>query len=219
MLKRYYSDVTEIGRPPLRERKKLATRAALRDAALRLAIEVGPQNVRVGDIADAAGVSPRTFNNYFASREQAIVAAVVAERDSRLAAMLAELPASVRLGDAIADALVALYTDAGEHDRDVLLMITSAPGLQESYLGSVDALEGPLSNALAARAGEPDALVAAVLARALAAAVKIALEEWIAGAAGTSASGLVVPSGSLPDLIRRATAPLNPALDALQDGQ
>src|SRR5207342_1939710 len=54
----------------MRERKKLATRRALSAAALRLAREHGPQNVRVDDIAEAAGVSPRTYNNYFSSREQ-----------------------------------------------------------------------------------------------------------------------------------------------------
>lgn len=40
---------------------------------MRLALEHGPQNVRVEDIAEAAGVAPRTYNNYFSSRGQAIV--------------------------------------------------------------------------------------------------------------------------------------------------
>ena len=64
----------------MRERKKLATREALSAAALRLALEHGPENVRVDDIAEAAGVSPRTYNNYFSSREQAIMVALAAER-------------------------------------------------------------------------------------------------------------------------------------------
>jgi AcrR family transcriptional regulator len=62
----------------MRERKKLATREALSAAALRLALEHGPQNVRVDDIAEAAGVSPRTYNNYFSSREEAIMVALAA---------------------------------------------------------------------------------------------------------------------------------------------
>src|SRR5215831_13100654 len=88
-------------RPGLRERKKQATRAALRTAALRLALERGPGNVRVEDIAEAAGVSPRTYNNYFSSREQAIIAAVTAERASRIAAALAHRPAETGLADAV----------------------------------------------------------------------------------------------------------------------
>jgi AcrR family transcriptional regulator len=78
--------------PGLRERKKQATRKALREAALRLALERGRDDVRVDDIAEAAGVSPRTYNNYFSSREQAIVAAVTAEREARVAAAVAGRP-------------------------------------------------------------------------------------------------------------------------------
>ena len=81
---------TETG--GMRERTKLATREALSAAALRLAREHGPQNVRVDDIAEAAGVSPRTYNNYFSSREQAIVVALAAEPGARVAARAAQAP-------------------------------------------------------------------------------------------------------------------------------
>jgi pyruvate/2-oxoglutarate dehydrogenase complex dihydrolipoamide acyltransferase (E2) component len=67
----------------LRERKKEATREALSMAALRLALERGIANVRVGDIAAAAGVSPRTYNNYFSNREQAICALSTSARPPR----------------------------------------------------------------------------------------------------------------------------------------
>jgi len=67
----------------LRERKKLKTREALGWAAMRLAAERGLEHVRVEDIATLAGVSPRTFNNYFSSREEAICA-VAGERAKRV---------------------------------------------------------------------------------------------------------------------------------------
>src|SRR5258705_5932723 len=94
------------GRPSLRERKKQATREALRAAALRLALERGPENVRVDDIAEAAGVSPRTYDNYFSSREQAIIAAVTAERASRVSAAVAARPAHGSPADPVIDAVV-----------------------------------------------------------------------------------------------------------------
>src|SRR5690348_4933919 len=99
----------------LRERKKEATREALRAAALRLALERGPDNVRVGDIAAAAGVSLRTYNNYFSSREQAIIAAVIAQRASRITAAVADRPAEVGLADAVIDAVAGQYAEPGDN--------------------------------------------------------------------------------------------------------
>src|SRR3954468_11132152 len=59
--------------PGLRERKKAATRHALHEAAVRLAIAHGPDRVTVEAIADEAGVSRRTFSNYFANKEEALL--------------------------------------------------------------------------------------------------------------------------------------------------
>ena len=204
-------------RAGLRERKKQATRTALREAALRLALERGPDNVRVDDIAEAAGVAPRTYNNYFSSREQAIVAAVTAEREARVAAAVAARPAGVRLADAIADAIVEQYTDPGEHGRDALLLITTRPALREAFVDTATAIEGPLADAIADRLGDADRYTARVLAASVAAAVHVALERWVQpAAAAPEPGGLVVPSGSLPDLLRTALAPLTPALDAAE---
>ncbi|WP_449224292.1 TetR/AcrR family transcriptional regulator [Amycolatopsis pigmentata] len=200
----------------LREEKKQATREALREAALRLALEQGPDNVRVDDIAEAAGVSPRTYNNYFSSREQAIVAAVTAERESRVAEAVASRPANLRLADVVTEAIVEQYTDPGEHGRDALLMITTHPALREAFAGTAVAIEHPLAALIAARLGDHDDHVAHVLAASVAAAVRVALHRWIRPAGG-SASGLVVPSGSLSDLLRATLAPLAPAFDAAEN--
>src|SRR5918911_5749347 len=57
----------------LRERKKLATRQALHQAAVSIAVERGLERLTVEAIADAADVSRRTFSNYFANKEEALL--------------------------------------------------------------------------------------------------------------------------------------------------
>ncbi|HEX6526666.1 MAG TPA: TetR/AcrR family transcriptional regulator [Streptosporangiaceae bacterium] len=202
-------------RPGLRERKKQATRKALQEAALRLALECGPGNVRVDDIAEAAGVSPRTYNNYFSSREQAIVAAVTAERDARVAAAVAARPATVGLADAVTEAIVEQYTNPGSHDPRALLLLSASSALRDAFLDTAAAIEDPLTAAIAGRIGDTGQHTARVLSASVAAAVRIALQQWVRPDGGLrAASELVIPSGSLPDLLRAALAPLAPALDA-----
>jgi len=58
---------------PLRERKKAETWAALHEAAASLALEHGVDQTTVEAIASSAGVSPRTFFNYFEVKEDAIL--------------------------------------------------------------------------------------------------------------------------------------------------
>jgi AcrR family transcriptional regulator len=192
----------------LRERKKAATREALSAAALRLALEHGAENVRVDDIAEAAGVSPRTYNNYYSSREQAIVAAIMAERGLRIGAALRARPADEPLADAVVEAVAEQYT--AEPAAEALALLKSAPALREEFAGTVAAIEQPLAAAIGART-HGDELANAVLAAAVAAAARVAVTRWIQPAAD---GRLVVPQGSLPDHLRAALAHLKPALDA-----
>ncbi|BEL05206.1 TetR/AcrR family transcriptional regulator [Actinoplanes sichuanensis] len=200
----------------LRERKKQATREALQAAALRLALEHGPDNVRVEDIAGAAGVSPRTYNNYFSSQKQAIVSAIAADRADRLAAAVISRPAETRLSDAVIDAVAASYVDPGDRPAGAMLMIASSPALRSCYADTATMMEGPLAGAVLARHPGADPLAARVLAAAVAAAARIALHQWLqATTTPTSIPGFVVVAGSLPDLVRAALTPLAPALDAI----
>ena len=102
----------------LRERKKADTRRALSDAALRLAFERGLENVTREDVADLAGVSPRTFHNYFSGKYEAL-AYRQAERVRRSIAFLRERPADEPLWTSITQAvLTPLEEDFGDAQGD-----------------------------------------------------------------------------------------------------
>jgi AcrR family transcriptional regulator len=96
--------------PGLRERKKAETRRALSDAALKLAFERGLDRVTREDIADVAGVSLRTFNNYFTGKYEAL-AYRQAERIRRSIEILRQRPAEEPLWTAITEAVLEPLED------------------------------------------------------------------------------------------------------------
>jgi len=169
----------------LRERKKAATRRALGIAAMRLAIERGLDNVHPEDIAAEAGVSTRTFNNYFASKYEAICALAM-ERGAFIGAALRNRPADEPLMDAITAAVLEAYV-LGERppDRDwvqgVRLVIKSA-SLEGEYLRTQHATQKALAEAIADRVGADPAsdMFPAIMAGAVTAAVHVAHERWLA---------------------------------------
>ncbi|MCL1872049.1 MAG: TetR/AcrR family transcriptional regulator [Promicromonosporaceae bacterium] len=59
--------------PGLRERKKLARRGAIVDAAQRLVLADGLDAVTVEMISSAVGISARTFFNYFDTKDDAVL--------------------------------------------------------------------------------------------------------------------------------------------------
>jgi AcrR family transcriptional regulator len=63
---------TGAAAPSRRELNKAATRQAITDSALALLRSRGPGSFTVEDIADAAGISRRTFFNYFSSTDAAL---------------------------------------------------------------------------------------------------------------------------------------------------
>lgn len=60
---------------PLRERKKLRTRRALADTALRMFLEQGFEETTLDDLVNTVEVSVRTFFRYYSSKEEVAMTA------------------------------------------------------------------------------------------------------------------------------------------------
>jgi AcrR family transcriptional regulator len=119
------SVTSPVAEPPvsLRERKKLATRRLLRRAALDLVAERGLANVTIEEIAEAADVSPRTFFNYFASKEAALFGG-----DPDRASTLRERVASEAPGEPPLTALRKVMAEDSEEVADELRSLGGDPG-------------------------------------------------------------------------------------------
>jgi AcrR family transcriptional regulator len=115
---------TAAGEPrvSLRERKKLATRRSLRRHALDLVAKRGFANVTVEDIAEAADVSPRTFFNYFPSKEAALFGA-----DPDRAATLRERLVREAPGAPALEALRIVIADEAQAAADELRELGDDP--------------------------------------------------------------------------------------------
>jgi AcrR family transcriptional regulator len=179
----------------LRERKKQATAHALALAALNLAAERGVENVRVEEIANEAGVSPRTFNNYFPSKEAAIVSLVM-ERAGRVAEFLRARPAYEPLAEAIRAAYGEQYAGRIAGDRDRLIkmrLVIGAPSLRGEYLKAAVAAERPLTEAILSRIGSGAARTrfARVLAAGLLAVERVAVRNWMEARGATPLAALI----------------------------
>lgn len=186
----------------LRERKKAATRQALHEAALRLAIEHGIDNVTVEAIADAATVSRRTFSNYFSSKEEALFHAD-REFTRRLVALVHERPAGeppwTALARAAADNLLPEHLDV---DRLASRrMLRNHPSLISHQVAVYATLERDLATELVQRMppGDDVPLRARLIAATFLTTIRVTTQHW-----------LDHPDRPLPELIRAA---LNYAAD------
>ena len=177
-------DTSRAAGPGLRERKKQQTREALSWAALRLAVERGLGNVLVEDIAAEAGVSPRTYNNYFSSKAEAIAWRHL-DRARRIADLLRARPPGEPLWESITCAAVAQAggeraSPEPEWIAGVRLMLTE-PELQGEFLKAGAAAERECAAVIAERTGthaDRD-MYPRLVAAAIGAAILVANEQWL----------------------------------------
>jgi AcrR family transcriptional regulator len=177
-------NTSQVAGPGLRERKKQQTREALSWAAVRLAVERGFGNVLVEDIAAEAGVSPRTYNNYFSSKAEAIAWRHL-DRARRTADLLRERPPGEPLWEAITRAVLANAGDERASPEPAwtagVRLMLSEPALQGEYLRAAMAADRECAVAIAERTGTDAArdMYPQLVAAAIGAAIQVANDQWI----------------------------------------
>jgi AcrR family transcriptional regulator len=144
----------EIGR---REAHKRATRAAIKEAAMRLVAEQGFEATTVRQIADAAEVTERTFYRYFDGKA-GLVADEALSWMERLHREIRERPSEEPPLQAVARAMVALATEIRQNPQSApLWMFADTPQqyamLQRSAPRPLLRFEESVADAVLARTG------------------------------------------------------------------
>jgi AcrR family transcriptional regulator len=192
--------------PGLRERKKVATRAAISHAAWTLMVQYGVDAATPEAIAEAADVSPRTFRNYFSSREEAILDEL-AQRYATLADKIRARPGDEPAWDSLTAVVPSAIPDIVGDRADLAVLVRvigEHPAMRAQLLLVTEHLTADLTQLVAERTGTDAVrdLAPRLLAGAVATAVSTTVDFWAAG--GSDAT--------LPDLIRDCLAQLRAGL-------
>lgn len=180
--------------PGLRERKKSATRTALHEAAVRLATDNGPDRLTVEAIADAATVSRRTFSNYFASKEEALLYGHQA-RVRLLLELVDARPAGESPWTALTRGANALTRRVGERDPAWVAqnrLILDHPTLLARQVSTYAAAERELAATLTARMPPTTPpLRPRLMAAAFLTALRVATNLWLENPSGPPLTTLI----------------------------
>ncbi|CAL9472186.1 hypothetical protein SUDANB145_02850 [Streptomyces sp. enrichment culture] len=117
--------------PGRRERKKAATRQAIADAALRLFLERGYDDVSVRDVAEAADVSVTTVFKHFSGKE-ALVFDQEESTEAALVSAVRDRAAGTTVPDALREHVLATWLPIAEHPQRVEFnrLVDSTPALR-----------------------------------------------------------------------------------------
>ena len=165
----------------LREQKKRDTTAALAEATVQLSLDQGFDTVTVDQIAEAAGVSRRTFFRYFDTKEAAFFGPHEA-RMARFEAALTDRRPGERRYAAVRRCLITLGEEYDANRDEIVARhrtIQASRALLAHELGLDRRYEAAIAEALTdPEAGPAEAVRARVLAAAVFGVVRAVLRHW-----------------------------------------
>nr|WP_308288372.1 TetR family transcriptional regulator [Streptomyces lavenduligriseus] len=141
----------------LTERRKAETRMEIARAAAALFVRQGLRATRAEDIAQAAGIAPRTFYRYFATKEEAVAPLYAAGAQRWIEAVRtapAGLPVPQALEHAVRHTLtpgLGVSAASWEWLRTLVRLADTSPALRKVWAEVCQASEGALAEILAAR--------------------------------------------------------------------
>jgi AcrR family transcriptional regulator len=140
----------------LRERKKLKTRAAIQEQALRLFREQGYSQTTVEQIAAAAEVSPSTFFRYFPTKEDVVLFDAT---DTQMLDAFGAQPKDISIVEALRRSMHAVYDrfseeEAGRETERQELML-GVPELRMRTISMFAEAIKFLAGVIAERVGKP----------------------------------------------------------------
>jgi AcrR family transcriptional regulator len=195
----------------LRARKRAATQAAIERSAMSLALQHGYENITVEMICESAMVSPRTFFNYFGSKEGVVLGAQPPMPTADEIRSFVDAPGSNVLGDLVA--MITTVLSGHEPDAELFRsrrsLIQQTPELSRKEMARVGEVEDEFVRIILSRlhaqgrseAVTPDLDDEARMIMALAAGVMhYAMRKWFNGDFAVAPAELL--GGSI-DLIRR----------------
>ncbi|MBN9610618.1 MAG: TetR family transcriptional regulator [Actinobacteria bacterium] len=196
------------GEITLRERKKDATRRALAERALQLAVERGFHGFTIADLVTDVGVSRRTFSNYFASKAECIAAVTDGWLDDVLDA-IRRAPANASLLDILQTGLIAVAQEGVKRWGALQSVADTEPELAARMLAGDEVAADLVSGEVAARTGlAADDIRVRLLAGFAVTAGREVLTRW---AADNGLQGHSGDNAELAALLETAFSILNPA--------
>ena len=181
-------------RPGRRQEHKRRTERALQGAALELFAKNGYDTTTTDEIAEQAGVSPRTFFRYFATKESVLYLGEYGWFQSFTELFLAQ-PAELTDVEAIRDTLLALAPELARIRRSLLLYeraVASSPTLRGGLIDRQQEEVATVADAIARRRGQAKADErAALLATICLTTYRRSITQWLTGPANAKPATVV----------------------------
>jgi len=197
----------------LKSRKQELVRNAILDAAIALFEKKGFDQTDVAEIAEAAGISRRSFFRYFATKDDLLARSVI-EYGAVLVAAIRSAPRESTDLEVIHQTLLAgvQYNEQPQsRARQLIAISTSHPTARQAYLSRKHLVEDAIAEAFASRAGTArrNDLKVRLLAGITLALMNATIGAWFLGEEKTLEGAAKHAEAELQKITSPNTAPVN----------